>query len=198
MRRQGPQQPPSPTADRPLGRQPKSTRQPLKYIHGTMETASFHFLRSGAGGYWSIPALAHLLQEVDEAPGHTASCLPWRTSGTLQQIFNLTTLAPAHPLTAVPYYDNWISADEGFLPLGLPGSSLLDLTNSTVAARANCPEFIQRLPPMGTVVVTLGRPGRHVAAALASMNYAIIAKPDFLAGEQSEPCFPALVCMNFT
>ena len=29
---------------------------------------------------------------------------------------------------------------------------------------------------MGTVVVTLGRPGRHVAAALASMNYANIAK----------------------
>ena len=75
-----------------------------------------------------------------------------------------------------PHYDNWISADEGLLPVGLPASSLVDLTNSTVAARANCPDFIQRLPPMGTVVVTLGRPGRHVAAALAVMNYAIIGK----------------------
>ena len=113
---------------------------------------------------------------MDETPGHTASCLSWRTSRSLQQIFNLTTLVPAHPLTADPHNDNWVSADEGLLPVGLPGASLLDLTNSTVAARANCMDFIHRLPPTGAVVVTLGRPGRHVAAALAATNYAIIAK----------------------
>ena len=39
MHRQDPQQPPNPTANCPLGRQPKRARQPLKYIHGTMETA---------------------------------------------------------------------------------------------------------------------------------------------------------------
>ena len=139
-----------------------------------METARFRFLRSVERGSGSVPALANLLQDMEETPGHTASCLSWRTSGSLQHIFHLTTLVPAHPLTADPHYDNWISADEGLLPVGLPCSSLLDLTNSTVAARANCLDFIHRLPPTGAVVVTLGRPGRHVAAALAATNYAII------------------------
>ena len=82
---------------------------------------------------------------------------------------------PAHPFSADPHNDNWLSAEDGFLPTGLPSASLLDLTSSTVATRANCTEFTQRLPPMGAVVVTLGRPGRHVATALEPKNYAIIA-----------------------
>ena len=74
---------PIPPADRPLGRQPKPARQPLRYIHGTMETARFRFLRPEGGGNRPIPAIAQLLHAVDEAPGHTASCFSWRTSGSL-------------------------------------------------------------------------------------------------------------------
>ena len=72
--------------------------------------------------------------------------------------FNLTTLAPAHPLTVYPHYDNWVSAEEGLLPIGLQGSSLLDLASSSVAARLHPTASAD-----GTVVVTLDRPGRHVA-----------------------------------
>ena len=99
-RYQGPLLPPAPTSARPLGKQPRVDRSPLRYIHGTMETARFKYLRSGAGGSWSIPSIVALLHEMDDSPGHTASCLSWRTSGSLQQIFGLQTLVPAHPLTA--------------------------------------------------------------------------------------------------
>ena len=37
------------------------------------------------------------------------------------------------------------------------------------------PDFDLRLPLTGTVVVTLGRPGRHVAAGLATRKYSLIA-----------------------
>ena len=88
-RRKGPQLPPAPTAraQRPLGHQAKTDLQTLRYTHGTMETARYRYLRSEDGGSWSIPAIVNLLHDVDEAPGHTASCLSWRTSGSLQQIF---------------------------------------------------------------------------------------------------------------
>ena len=116
-----------------------------------------------------------LLHEVDESLSHTASCLSWRTSGSLQQIFGLQILVPAHPLTADPHYDIWLHAEGGVLPFGITGPSFIDLTNPTVAARANCPAFELRLPLTGTVVVTLGRPGRHVAAGLATRNYSLVA-----------------------
>ena len=147
----------------------------LQYTHGTMETARFKYLRSTAGGSWSIPSIVDLLREADESPGHTASCLSWRTSGSLQQIFGLQTLVPAHPLTADPHFDVWLHDEEDVLPFGITGPALIDLTNSTVAARANCSDFYLRLPLVGVIVVTLGRPGRHVAAGLAARNYSLIA-----------------------
>ena len=138
-RRQGPLKPPVPTGAWPLGRQPRADRLPLRYTHGTMETSRFKYLHSEAGGSWSIPSIVALLHEVDETPGHTASCLFWRTSGSLQQFFGLQTLVPAHPLIADPHFDLWVHAEGGVLPLGITGPSLIDLTNPTVAARANCP-----------------------------------------------------------
>ena len=74
-----------------------------------------------------------MLHEVDESPGHTASCLSWRTSGSLQQIFGLQTIVPqaAHPLTAEPHFDVWLHDEEDVLPLGITGPSLIDLTKKT-------------------------------------------------------------------
>ena len=167
--------PPAPTGARPVGRQPRVDRLSLRYTHGTMETARFKYLCSEAGRSWSIPSIVALLHEVDEFPSHTASCLSWRTLGSLQQIFGLQTLVPANPLTADPHFDIWLHAEGGVRPFGITGPSLIDLTNPTVAARANCPDFDLRLPLTGTVVVTLGRPGRHVAAGLATRKFSLIA-----------------------
>ena len=140
-----------------------------------METNCFRYIRSEEGGSWTIPAIVSLLHEVEEAPSHTASCLSWRTSGALQQIFNHKTLAPAHPLTADLHFDDWLSVEDYLIPVGLPGSLLLDLTNPTIASRANRADFTHRLPHTITVVVTLGRPGRHVVEGLAAKNYILSA-----------------------
>ena len=43
-RRQGPLMPPAQVSARPLGRQARVDRSPLRYTHGTMETAGFKYL----------------------------------------------------------------------------------------------------------------------------------------------------------
>ena len=141
-----------------------------------MATARIRYLCSPEGGGWTIPAIVNLVQETEEAPRHKVSYLSWRTSGSLLQIFSLQSLVQAHPLTTDPHFTNWIPVEDedGNLPSGHVGPALFDLTNPTIALRANRPEFALKLPGEGNFVVTLGHPGRYLATVLADKRYALL------------------------
>ncbi|HSG19383.1 MAG TPA: hypothetical protein VLA31_01320, partial [Burkholderiaceae bacterium] len=131
-----------------------------------METARFRYLRSADGGGWSIPELANLVAELEDAGPRFISTLSWRVSGTLQQMFGLHTLFPGHPLTADPHFEEW-TADLS----ATDQSILLDLTAPAVAKELSTPELLPTIPSSRTVVVSAGRLPRALEKALSDRRF---------------------------